>query len=149
MFGLFTLLFTVGSAVAQYDAQREQARYQRRQQEVQKNINALKERRAKIQDFKEMRRAQAETTQVGVQSGANFLGSSGYQGGLASIGSQFSSNEAYRTDLNRLQTDLGGDKSAIYAAQSRASLFGAGANLLGNNFGGYSEMKDMARSIFK
>ena len=148
MFGLFTLLLTGISAYAQYDAQREQARYQRKQQEIQRNINALKERRAKVQAYKEMIRAQSEVTQTGVQSGTNFLAGSGYQGGLASIGSQFASNEAYRSELNRLQTALGGDRSKINRAQGIATLAGAGANLFGNNFGGYSEMQEYAKKLF-
>lgn len=149
MFGLITLLLTAGSAISQYEAQSEQAAYQKKQQQIQKNINALKERRAKIQSLKEMKAAQAEATQSGVQSGANFQSSSGYQGGMASIGSQFSSNAAYTSTLNNLQTELGGDKSKIYAAQSRAAVFGAGASLFGQNFGGYSEMNSMASNIFK
>lgn len=149
MFGLITLLLTGVSAVAQHDAASEQARYARKQQQVQKNINALKERRSKVQAFKERRRAEAEVAQTGVSSGANFLGSSGYQGGLASIGSQFATNEAYVSQLNQLQTDLGGDKSKILRAQGTAALAGAGANLFGNNFGGYSEINESIRKMFK
>ena len=143
MFGLITAILTGVSAAASYDASKEQARYARKQQQVQKNINALKERRSKVQAFKEMKRAQAEVGQTGAASGANFLGGSGYQGGMASIGSQFANNSAYVGQLNQLQTDLGGDKSKMLKAQGIASLAGAGASLFGNNFGGYSEMSSM------
>ena len=148
-FGLFTLLLTGLGAAAQIDAGNQQAAYAKRQQKIQRNMNVLKERRAKINSFKEQRRAQAEVTQAGVGSGSNFQGSSGYQGGISSIGSQFANNEAWANQMNTLVEQSGGNRSKVIAAQNRAQLFQAGTNLIGNHFGGYSEMRDITRNLFK
>ena len=149
MFGLLSLVFSGLGALASYEAGQEQAAEQRRQNEVRNRLNALKERRAKIQAFRERRNAEAEVTSTGVRSGSNFTASSGFQGGLASIGSQFANNQGFVTQVNELQSQLGTDSTRTNRLAGASQLFGAAGGLFGDTFGGYSEINDSMKTLFK
>ena len=137
--GLFSIVFSGLATYANYEAGREELRYNRQQEQIKTRINLLKDRRAKVEAYRERRRAEAEVVQTSLSSnGGN--NSSGLQGGLASIGSQFVSNQNYASQLNKLSVLTGGDRSRIDNLRSRAQLYGALSSFTEKVFGEAAEL---------
>lgn len=94
-----------------------------------KEAARAEQRRAEVQNVREVRSqvraarlAQASITNAGAVS--NTLGSSGVQGGVASVGSQLSGNLNYMSDIARENTTI--FDATVKAAQhtSNAAMFG-------------------------
>ena len=149
MFGLLSLVFSGLGALASYEAGNAQVAEQKRQNEVRNRLNALKERRAKIASYRERVKAEAAVTTTGVSSGANFTASTGFQGGMASIGSQFANNQNFVAQANSLQSQLGTNSTKANSLAGQSQLFGAAGGLFGETFGGYSEVSDAMKGLFK
>ena len=147
MFGLLSFVFSGLGAISSYKAGKAQIAEQQRQSLVKQRLNAVNERRAKINAFKERRRAEAEVVQQGVVSGANFTASTGFQGGIASIGSQFASNQQFVNQVNNLNSQLGTDYSKIGKYQGQAQLFGAAAGLFGETLGGNADISSFLKGL--
>jgi len=94
-----------------------------------KEAARAEQRRAEVQNIREVRSqvraarmAQASIANAGAVS--NTLGSSGVQGGIASVGGQLAGNLGYMSDIARENTSI--FNSSVKAAQysSNAAMFG-------------------------
>ena len=145
-----TAIATVAAGYNSYKAGKAQQKYQEQQRQVQIRIDKLQARRSKIESFREKMRAQAEIVSQGVATGTDgYVNSSGYQGGISSLESQYAANQAFVNKMDSL-VNYGSNlvnKSNLY--QSRASMFSTVAGIAGDTFGGNYDLGNTMRSMFK
>ena len=128
----FAVVAAIGAVGSIYSS--NQARKQNKQ------AMRAEQRRAEVQNVREVRSqvrsarlAQAAINNAGAIS--NTLGSSGVEGGIASIGSQLQGNLGYMSDIARENTTIFG--SSLKAAQhtSNAAMYGQLMQIGGMGYG--------------
>lgn len=109
---------TVGSIASQNEARKQNKAAMRAEQ-----------RRAQVQNIREVRSqvrsarlAQAAINNAGAVS--NTLGSSGVEGGIASVGSQLQGNLGYMSDIARENTTIFNSSVNAAKASNNAAIFG-------------------------
>lgn len=140
----------VASAVSTHRAGKEQAEYQEKQRQVQIRIDRLNARRERVSAYREKIRAEAETVQSAANTGVtNAFSGSGFQGAISSLDSQYGANQAYVNKVDGLTNYGNNIVNQAGKYQSLSNLFGAVESVAGNNFGGYSELNDISRNMFR
>ena len=150
IFAAVTATATVASGYNSYKAGKAQQKYQEQQRQVQIRLDGLRMRQEKLNAYRERIRAQDEVTQTGLNTGTSgFTSSSGYQGGIASLDSQYASNQLFVNRMNGLINYGSNIVNKAGKYQSQASMFGSIASLAGDTFGGSAELANTTRSMFK
>jgi len=144
---------------SQAAAQQDQAAALREQYAISKKLADIQNIRAIRQQLRERYRAGGALTARGAVGGT--LGSSGYAGGMSSLGAQLSSNLSYMSDTAGLQAQSAAQSAAIgqakaaygaaagdaAAAQGRASMGAAFATLGGTIFSKAGGFQSIFKSI--
>ena len=103
IFSAITATATVAAGYNSYKAGKAQQKYQEQQRQVQVRLDQLRMRQEKLNAYREKIRATSEVTQTGLNSGTSgFTSSSGYQGGIASLETQYAANAEYVNRMNSL-----------------------------------------------
>lgn len=148
--GWVAAIATIGGAYMNYKATKEQRKYEQDQRQVQIRSDALNARREKINAYREYLRAQADAQQIGAYSGTSgWQTGSSYQGARSSLSSQYAANAGFANEYNSLMSYGNNMVNKASRYKSYGDLFSATASLAGNTFGGYSEVRDMSKSMFR
>lgn len=152
--GVETVIFagaSLLSAGATYKANKENQKYQEDQNKIQARLNKLNARRDKVASYRERIRAEAAQVQAGSNTGANAVGlnSSGFQGGISSLETQYGANAQYVNTVNGLREFSGNLENKAGQYQSLSNLFGNVSEVAGKNFGGQAGLDKTMRNMFR
>lgn len=132
--GIVAAIVAVVSAIASAAQQNKARRDRKRAAEVARRREALKTRRAQIENIEAFRQSVGQITNIAAQTGAE--GASGVLGAQASLTSQVSANVVFNEQLLQFAETQGRllDKAAL--ADFRASSFAAIGKIASSFAGG-------------
>ena len=138
---------STAAAVSQYKDAKQAKKAAQKQQEIQKNVDNIRERQARIQAYRERMKAADAGNMAGVSMGGSSTErSSTVQTGINSINAQYGFNESFTNMLNGYQTASNNIKRPD---GTRTALFSTIANIAGNTMGGNDMFADYTQSFFK
>ena len=152
--GVETLVYagaTLLSAGASYKANKENQDYQKEQNRVQSRLNKLAARQEKVSAYRERIKAEASQVQTATQAGGATSGlqSSGFQGGISSLETQYNANAQYVNSVNNLREYSGNITNDAAKYQSLSNLFGGISEVAGTNFGGKAGVNRTMNNMFR
>jgi hypothetical protein len=119
---------SVGMQYKSYEAGKEAAK-------TQQAMESLKARRSQVQALREAQIQRAMLTQRSISSGT--ADSSGFAGGMASIGSQLAGNQQFANQMTGFGQQLAGQQQDMNRYAALGNMFGQVAQL-GVQAGGFS-----------